>query len=72
MAEDVVEDYDAGLEYAEADCIVDMESRGDSRNYLIRCDNPTPPGLILVTYLLSMCTLVGLVLTTQILAQLLI
>ena len=36
VAEDVVEDYDAGLEYAEADCVVDMESRGDSRNYLIR------------------------------------
>lgn len=42
VAEDVVEDYDAGLEYAEADCVVDMESRGDSRNYLIRWQDDYP------------------------------
>ena len=36
MAEDLVEDFDAGLEYAEADCIVDVQNRGDSRQYLIR------------------------------------
>ena len=36
IAEDLVEDFDAGLEYAEADCILDVEERGDSRSYLIR------------------------------------
>lgn len=36
VAEDLVQDFDAGLEYAEADCIVDVQNRGDSRQYLIR------------------------------------
>ena len=36
VAEDLVEDYDAGLEYGEADCILDVQSKGDSREYLIR------------------------------------
>lgn len=37
VAEDVVEDYDKGLEYAEADCILEMKKKGDARRYQIRC-----------------------------------
>lgn len=36
VAEDLVEDFDAGLEYAEAECILDVHNKGDSRKYLIR------------------------------------
>lgn len=36
IAEDLIEDYDAGLEYAEADCILDVQQKGDSLQYLIR------------------------------------
>lgn len=36
ISEDVVEDYRSGLEYAEADCILDVRNRGDSRTYLVR------------------------------------
>ena len=38
IAEDLIEDFDAGLEYAEADCIVDVQQTGDSLQYLIRCE----------------------------------
>ena len=37
IAEDLIEDFDAGLEYAEADCIMDVEQKGDSLQFLIRC-----------------------------------
>ena len=36
VAEDLVADFDAGLEYAEADCLLDVQHRGDSRQYLVR------------------------------------
>ena len=36
IAEDLVQDFDAGLEYAEAECIVDVQQKGDDRQYLIR------------------------------------
>ena len=36
IAEDLVEDFDAGLEYAEADCILDVQQKGDSLQYFIR------------------------------------
>lgn len=38
IAEDLIEDFDAGLEYAEADCILDVQQKGDSLQYLIRCE----------------------------------
>lgn len=37
VAEDVVQDFDAGLEYAQGVAILDMRQRGDSRAYLVRC-----------------------------------
>ena len=36
IAEDLVLDFDAGLEYGEADCVLDMEEKGTTRRYLIR------------------------------------
>ena len=36
VAQDVVEDFDAGLEYAQADCILDVAYRGDEREYLVK------------------------------------
>lgn len=36
VAEDLVADFDAGLEYAEADCLLDVQHRGDSRQYLVK------------------------------------
>lgn len=36
LAEDVIEDYEQGLEYAEAECIVEMKRKGDARQYLVR------------------------------------
>lgn len=36
IAEDLIHDFDAGLEYAQAECIVDVQNRGDSRQYLIK------------------------------------
>jgi len=36
VAEDLVADFDAGLEYAEAECLLDVQHRGDSRQYLVR------------------------------------
>lgn len=38
IAEDLIEDFDAGLEYAEADCILDVQKKGDSLQYLMRCE----------------------------------
>lgn len=37
VAEDVRADYEAGLEYAQADSILRMVQRGDQRQYLVRC-----------------------------------
>lgn len=42
VAEDLVEDFDAGLEYAEAECILDVHNKGDSRKYLIRWQDDYP------------------------------
>lgn len=36
VAEDLVAVFDAGLEYAEADCLLDVQHRGDSRQYPVR------------------------------------
>ena len=36
VADDVVEDYDAGLEYGVAECILKSVQKGDAREYLIR------------------------------------
>jgi hypothetical protein len=36
IAEDVRDDFEAGLEYAEAAAILRMVQRGDQRQYLIR------------------------------------
>lgn len=38
MAADIVEDYDAGLEYCDAQCILKSVQRGDEREYLVRYD----------------------------------
>lgn len=43
VAEDVVEDYDAGLEFAEAAAILRIVQRGDQRQCLIRFDPPCLP-----------------------------
>lgn len=37
IAEDVREDFEAGLEYAVAAAILRMVQRGDERQYLVRC-----------------------------------
>ena len=36
IAEDLIQDFDAGLEYAEAECILEVQNKGDSRQYLIK------------------------------------
>ena len=36
VADDVVEDFDAGLEYGEAESILKSVQRGDAREYLVR------------------------------------
>jgi len=36
VSEEVAADYESGLEYAEAECIVDVRNRGDSRTYRVR------------------------------------
>lgn len=36
IADDVVEDYDAGLEYGEAESILKSVQKGDAREYLVR------------------------------------
>lgn len=36
VANDVVEDFDAGLEYGEAERIVKSVQRGDTREYLVQ------------------------------------
>ena len=40
VAADIVEDYDAGLEYCEAECILKSVQKGDEREYLVRCAAP--------------------------------
>ena len=37
VAADIVDDYDAGLEYCEAQFILKSVQRGDEREYLVRC-----------------------------------
>ena len=36
VASDVVEDFDAGLEYGEAESILKSVQKGDAREYLVR------------------------------------
>ena len=36
VADDVVEDYDAGLEYGNPQAIVKSVQKGDAREYLVR------------------------------------
>jgi hypothetical protein len=36
VADDVVEDFDAGLEYGEAESILKAVQKGDAREYLVR------------------------------------
>ena len=36
VADDVVEDFDAGLEYGEAESILRSVQKGDAREYLVR------------------------------------
>ena len=36
MSKEVIEDYEASLEYASADCLVKMKKRGDQRLYLVK------------------------------------
>ena len=40
VAADILEDYDAGLEYCEAERILKGVQRGDEREYLVRCAPP--------------------------------
>lgn len=42
VSEEVIEDFQAGLEYAEADEILDVRNRGDSRTYLIKWRDDYP------------------------------
>ena len=42
VSDEVIEDYESGLEYAEAACIVDVRNRGDSRTYLVRWGDGYP------------------------------
>jgi signal recognition particle protein len=42
VSEEVIQDYEAGLEYAEAESIVDVRNRGDSRTYLVRWGDGYP------------------------------
>jgi signal recognition particle protein len=39
VSEEVAQDWEDGLEYAEADRVIDVRNKGDSRSYLVRwCD----------------------------------
>ena len=42
VSQDVIEDYESGLEYAEAEAIVDVRNRGDSRTYLVKWGDGYP------------------------------
>jgi hypothetical protein len=43
IAEDVRENFETGLEYAEAAAILRMVQRGDQRQYLVRYGLPVNP-----------------------------
>jgi len=46
MARDVIEDFEAGIEYVAAECLIKMKRRGQERLYLVRYPpRPTPPPL---------------------------
>ncbi len=36
MSQEVIEDFVGGLEYADADCVLGVKVRGDSRTYRVR------------------------------------
>lgn len=36
IAEDVIEDFEKGMEYAEADRILDVKRKGDNRTFLVK------------------------------------
>ena len=42
VSEEVAADFDAGLEYCEAESVVDVRNRGDSRTYLVRWGDGYP------------------------------
>jgi len=42
IAEDVVVDYDSGLEYVEPECVLDVREKGDEREYLVRWKDEYP------------------------------
>jgi signal recognition particle protein len=42
VSEEVIQDYESGLEYAEAESIIDVRNRGDSRTYLVRWGDGYP------------------------------
>jgi signal recognition particle protein len=42
VSDEVIEDFQAGLKYAEADEILDVRNRGDSRTYLIKWRDDFP------------------------------
>lgn len=42
VSQEVVEDYESGLEYAQAEGIVDVRNRGDTRTYLVRWQDGYP------------------------------
>ena len=42
VSEEVVEDFNGGLEYAEAESVIGVRNRGDSRTYLVRWQDDYP------------------------------
>jgi signal recognition particle protein len=42
VSTEVIEDFESGLEYAEAEAVVDVRNRGDSRTYLVRWGDGYP------------------------------
>lgn len=42
LSQEVIEDYESGLEYAEAESILDVRNRGDSRTYLVKWGDGYP------------------------------
>lgn len=42
MAKDVIDDFEAGLEYAAAECLTKMKRRGEERLYLVKWQDDSP------------------------------
>jgi hypothetical protein len=45
MAKDVIDDFEAGLEYAAAECLTKMKRRGEESLYLVKCVSFLPKTL---------------------------